>query len=612
MGRTLGNPTDPLLVSVRSGAKFSMPGMMETVLNVGLNDESVNGLAAASKDERFALDSYRRLVQMFGSTVLGIEGSVFADALDAAKRARGTEEDLDLDEEDLRALVATYKELVREHAGRDFPQEPREQLDLAVRAVFDSWNTERAVLYRRQERIPEDLGTAVNVQAMVFGNRGMDSGSGVAFTRDPASGAQGEYGDYLQNAQGEDVVAGIRNTVSLADMQDVAPGPHAELLRIMATLEHHYRDMCDIEFTVENDKLWMLQTRVGKRTPEAAFRIAVHMADEGLIDMDEALRRVNGEQLAQLMFPRFDSSAPRELLATGHERLARRRRRQDRLRHPDRGRVGRARGERDPGPPGDQPRRPARDDGRPRRAHQPGRQDLARRRGGPRDGPHLCLRGGGAARRRRAQAARRTPGADAARGRRDLDRRHHRRGVRRRGAGRRLAGGPALRGRGRRQRPGRLGGPDHGARGRRPPAARAHQRRQGRRRRPGPPVRRRGDRAVPHRAHVPRRAAPARREPRGRRGRGRPGGGAVRAAAAAARRLHRDPRVDGRAAGDDPADRPAAARVPPRLHRPVGAGGAGGRAATTRTAATTSSSRRSAGCTSRTRCSGCAASASAS
>ena len=317
MGRTLGNATDPLLVSVRSGAKFSMPGMMETVLNVGLNDESVNGLAAASKDERFALDSYRRLVQMFGSTVLGIEGSVFADALDEAKRARGTEEDLDLDEEDLRRLVATYKELVREHAGRDFPQEPREQLDLAVRAVFDSWNTERAVLYRRQERIPEDLGTAVNVQAMVFGNRGMDSGSGVAFTRDPASGAQGEYGDYLQNAQGEDVVAGIRNTVSLADMQDVAPGPHAELLRIMATLEHHYRDMCDIEFTVENDKLWMLQTRVGKRTPEAAFRIAVHMADEGLIDMDEALRRVNGEQLAQLMFPRFDSSAPRELLATG-------------------------------------------------------------------------------------------------------------------------------------------------------------------------------------------------------------------------------------------------------------------------------------------------------
>ncbi len=317
MGRRLGDADDPLLVSVRSGAKFSMPGMMETVLNVGLNDESVDGLAAQSEDERFAWDSYRRLVQMFGATVLDIEGSVFARALDDAKRAKGTEADLDLDAQDLRALVATFKDLVREHAGRDFPQQPREQLDLAVRAVFDSWNTERAVLYRRQERIPEDLGTAVNVQAMVFGNRGMDSGSGVAFTRDPASGAQGEYGDYLQNAQGEDVVAGIRNTVSLADMEEVAPGPHAELMRIMATLEHHYRDMCDIEFTVENDKLWMLQTRVGKRTPEAAFRIAVHMADEGLIDMDEALRRVTGDQLASLMFPRFDDNAPRELLAKG-------------------------------------------------------------------------------------------------------------------------------------------------------------------------------------------------------------------------------------------------------------------------------------------------------
>ena len=317
MGRTLGDPDDPLLVSVRSGAKFSMPGMMETVLNVGLNDRSVHGLAAASKDERFAWDSYRRLIQMFGSTVMGIDHQVFAHALDDAKKARGTQADLDLDEDDLKRLVDTFQGLFRDNTGRDFPQEPREQLDLAVRAVFDSWNTERAVLYRRQERIPEDLGTAVNVQAMVFGNRGMDSGSGVAFTRDPASGTQGEYGDYLQNAQGEDVVAGIRNTVSLADMEEVAPGPHGELLRIMATLENHYRDMCDIEFTVENDKLWMLQTRVGKRTPEAAFRIAVHMADEGLIDLDEALRRVNGAQLAQLMFPRFDENAPRDLIAKG-------------------------------------------------------------------------------------------------------------------------------------------------------------------------------------------------------------------------------------------------------------------------------------------------------
>ncbi len=317
MGRRLGDPDDPLLVSVRSGAKFSMPGMMETVLNIGLNDASVEGLARQSKDERFAQDSYRRLLQMFGATVMGIEAEHFAEALDAAKRERGTENDLDLDVDDLGRLVETFKGVVREHSGREFPQDPREQMDLAVHAVFDSWNTDRARIYRRQERIPEDLGTAVNIQAMVFGNFGMDSGSGVAFTRDPASGAQGEYGDYLQNAQGEDVVAGIRNTVSLADFKDVDPASHDELMQIMARLERHYRDMCDIEFTVERGKLWMLQTRVGKRTPEAAFRIAVHMVDEGLIQMDEAVTRVTGEQLAQLMFPRFDESAERTLLARG-------------------------------------------------------------------------------------------------------------------------------------------------------------------------------------------------------------------------------------------------------------------------------------------------------
>ncbi|WP_457207233.1 pyruvate, phosphate dikinase [Nocardioides sp. P5_C9_2] len=317
MGRRLGDPEDPLLVSVRSGAKFSMPGMMETVLNIGLNDASVAGLARQSEDERFAMDSYRRLLQMFGGTVLGIHGEHFSDALDAAKDAKGVTDDLDLDVEDLRALVETFKDIVRKHAGIEFPQDPREQMDRAVRAVFESWNTPRAVLYRRQEQIPEDLGTAVNIQAMVFGNRGMTSGSGVCFTRDPASGDQGVYGDYLQNAQGEDVVAGIRNTVSLADMAKVDQKSHDELLAIMSTLEHHYRDMCDIEFTVEQGKLWMLQTRVGKRTPEAAYRIAVHMVDEGLIDMDEALRRVTGEQLANLMFPRFDAGADKTLLAVG-------------------------------------------------------------------------------------------------------------------------------------------------------------------------------------------------------------------------------------------------------------------------------------------------------
>ncbi|QCX28024.1 pyruvate, phosphate dikinase [Nocardioides jishulii] len=317
MGRRLGDDPDPLLVSVRSGAKFSMPGMMETVLNVGLNDASVLGLAARSSDERFAYDSYRRLVQMFGGTVMGVESEHFSDALDALKAERGTEADLDLDADDLRNLVETFKAIIREHTGQEFPQDPRQQLDQAIHAVFNSWNTDRAVLYRRQERIPEDLGTAVNVQAMVFGNGGMTSGSGVAFTRDPASGDQGVYGDYLQNAQGEDVVAGIRNTVSLAEFEKIDKKSHDELLEIMAVLEKHYRDMCDIEFTVEEGKLWMLQTRVGKRTPEAAFRIAVHMVDEGLIDMDEAVRRVTGAQLASLMFPRFDTTAERTLLAKG-------------------------------------------------------------------------------------------------------------------------------------------------------------------------------------------------------------------------------------------------------------------------------------------------------
>ncbi|HEX3221781.1 MAG TPA: pyruvate, phosphate dikinase, partial [Nocardioides sp.] len=317
MGRRLGDPVDPLLVSVRSGAAVSMPGMMETVLNVGLNDESVRGLAEQSHDERFAMDSYRRLLQMFGATVLGIDSEVFAKALDKLKKDRGTTMDTDLGVDDLSGLVETFKAAIRDHAGREFPQNPREQLELAMRAVFESWHTERAVLYRRQERIAEGAGTAVNVQAMVFGNRGDDSGSGVAFTRDPASGNQGVYGDYLQNAQGEDVVAGIRNTVSLADMERIDQRSHDELLGIMATLEKHYRDMCDIEFTVERGKLWMLQTRVGKRTPAAAFRIGRHMIDEGLIDADEAARRVTGAQLAQLMFPSFDESAERTLIATG-------------------------------------------------------------------------------------------------------------------------------------------------------------------------------------------------------------------------------------------------------------------------------------------------------
>ena len=317
MGKSLGDPDDPLLVSVRSGAKFSMPGMMDTVLNIGLTDASVGGLARQSGSERFAWDSYRRLIQMFGKTVLGIAGELFDEAFDEAKRAKGTTNDLDLDAADLRRLVETFKGIVREHAGREFPQDPREQMDLAVRAVFDSWNSERAVLYRRQERIPADLGTAVNVVAMVFGNLGMDSGTGVAFTRDPGSGHQGVYGDYLQNAQGEDVVAGIRNTVPLQELEKIDKQSYDQLLEIMATLERHYRDLCDIEFTIERGKLWMLQTRVGKRTAAAAFVIATQLVDEGMISLDEALTRVTGAQLSQLMFPRFDESVAKKRITKG-------------------------------------------------------------------------------------------------------------------------------------------------------------------------------------------------------------------------------------------------------------------------------------------------------
>jgi pyruvate,orthophosphate dikinase len=317
LGRSLGDFHDPLLVSVRSGAKFSMPGMMETVLNIGLNDASVQGLARFSDDERFAWDSYRRLIQMFGKTVLDIEGDMFAHTLDAMKHARGVTSDTDLTAKDLEELVEQFKTIVREQSGREFPQHPREQLDLAITAVFNSWNTDRARLYRRRERIPNDLGTAVNVVSMVFGNLGPDSGTGVCFTRDPSTGMTGDYGDYLPNAQGEDVVAGIRNTLSLADFEKLDPVSFAELRQAMRRLETHYRDLCDIEFTVERGKLWMLQTRVGKRTAAAAFRIATQLVDEHLITLDEALERVTGQQLSKLMFPQFDSDAERVLLSTG-------------------------------------------------------------------------------------------------------------------------------------------------------------------------------------------------------------------------------------------------------------------------------------------------------
>lgn len=254
---------------------------------------------------------------MFGKTVLGVDGDLFEEALDKAKDAKKVAVDTELDAADLKKLVTRFKRIVKTEAGRDFPQDPREQMDLAIHAVFDSWNTDRAKLYRRQERIPHDLGTAVNVCSMVFGNLGPDSGTGVAFTRDPASGHQGVYGDYLQNAQGEDVVAGIRNTVPLAELEQIDKKSYDQLMQIMKTLENHYKDLCDIEFTIERGQLWMLQTRVGKRTAGAAFRIATQLVDQGLIDEAEALQRVTGAQLAQLMFPRFDDEAKVQQVGRG-------------------------------------------------------------------------------------------------------------------------------------------------------------------------------------------------------------------------------------------------------------------------------------------------------
>ncbi|MEU5998985.1 pyruvate, phosphate dikinase [Streptomyces sp. NPDC047197] len=316
-GRLLGQPDGPLLLSVRSGARFSMPGMMETILDIGLNDASVLGLAKVSGNERFAWDSYRRLVQMFGSTVMGVDVARFEREIAAIKEARGVQDDVRLTAGDLAGLVETFKELVREETGETFPQSPAEQLRRAVLAVFASWNGERARLYRRREHIADDLGTAVNVQRMVFGNLGPDSGSGVAFTRDPATGQPGLYGDYLPDAQGEDVVAGIRNTVPLTELERLDRDSYDRLRAHMETLEGHYRDLCDIEFTIEHGTLWMLQTRVGKRTAEAAFAIAAELADEGTITRDEALVRVSGEQLARLMFPRFDADATGEPLAHG-------------------------------------------------------------------------------------------------------------------------------------------------------------------------------------------------------------------------------------------------------------------------------------------------------
>src|SRR5271156_1070826 len=346
MGRKFGHPDNPLLVSVRSGARVSMPGMMDTVLNLGLTDEPVKGLEAASQNARFAWDSYRRFCQMYGDVVLKLkpenknDSDPFEDLIDRKKALRGVTQDVDLTAEDLKELVGEFRALIRARTGQDVPQDPWQQLWAAIGAVFESWNNDRAVTYRKINNIPGDWGTAVTVQSMVFGNLGADCATGVAFTRNPSTGEKGIYGEFLPNAQGEDVVAGIRtprqislaagrewakrNNVSEderrakhATLQESFPAAYRDLLKVAARLERHFRDMQDLEFTIERGKLFMLQTRNGKRTAEAAVRAAVEMAQERLIDRGTALLRVEPVQLEQLLHPRLDPRAPKKVLARG-------------------------------------------------------------------------------------------------------------------------------------------------------------------------------------------------------------------------------------------------------------------------------------------------------
>jgi len=316
-GKKFGDPSNPLLVSVRSGAPASMPGMMDTILNLGLNDEVVKGLARLTSNERFAYDCYRRFIQMFGNVVMGVDHSKFEAILDEVKEEVGAKQDTDLDAEALKKVVEKYKKLYRESTGEDFPQDPWEQLRRAINAVFLSWNNKRAITYRKIHNIPEDWGTAVNVQMMVFGNMGFDSGTGVGFTRNPSTGAKEYYGEYLLNAQGEDVVAGIRTPKPIKEMEKELPQAFEELKRVYEILEKHYKDMQDFEFTIERGKLYLLQTRTGKRTAQAAIKIAVDMVREGLIDEKTAVKRVEPNQINQLLHPQIDRSQPLKVLAKG-------------------------------------------------------------------------------------------------------------------------------------------------------------------------------------------------------------------------------------------------------------------------------------------------------
>lgn len=316
-GKKFGDSKNPLLVSVRSGAKFSMPGMMDTILNLGINPDAVEGLAELTGNERFALDSYRRFIQMFGNVVLGVKHEVFEAVLDEVKNFRKIKLDTELNAEELNEIISLYKKAVKQEANIDFPEDPKKQLKMAIDAVFNSWNNERAITYRRLNDIPNNLGTAVNVQAMVFGNMGDDCGTGVAFTRNPSTGDNHFYGEYLMNAQGEDVVAGIRTPHPITDLKKEMPHAYKQLEEIYHKLEKHYKDMQDIEFTIEKGKLYMLQTRNGKRTAQAAVKIAVDMVKEGLITKDEALMRVEPKQLDQLLHKTIDPKAKMKVIAQG-------------------------------------------------------------------------------------------------------------------------------------------------------------------------------------------------------------------------------------------------------------------------------------------------------
>lgn len=315
-GKRFGDPSNPLLVSVRSGSKYSMPGMMDTVLNLGMNDQVAEGLARLTGNERFAWDAYRRFLQMFGKIVLGIKGEKFEEIFERKKREVGAKSDLDLGPAELRAVVEEFKELIRREKG-EFPQDPLHQLELAIKAVFGSWNNPRAVEYRNFYKIPHDLGTAVNVVTMVFGNMGPDSGTGVVFTRNPSTGDRELYGEFLFNAQGEDVVAGIRTPLKISELREKHPALYQQLVEVAEKLEHHYREMQDMEFTVERGKLYMLQTRAGKRTALAAVKIAVDMCEEGLISKEEAILRVEPSQVEQLLHPQVDPNAKVTVLARG-------------------------------------------------------------------------------------------------------------------------------------------------------------------------------------------------------------------------------------------------------------------------------------------------------